>query len=156
MSYLAYKHLHIFLAFVLATYAVFLFWWEWYWKRQGEERQRSLNQKLLYFQRVANWVGLLTGLVGLKIALAGKWFQLGFAGGGGWVHLKPLLFLALLGVMGAFGSKAAKLRREAFACQEGDERNKIFDKAQRKMNIFLYSQFILILLIFYLAYLRPF
>ncbi len=148
--YIIFHNIHEILGYFLAVYVIVTFLIEA--KLAGvetnTENYRMWNLRLFWTNRIMSYLLIITFLL---------WGYLGtpyFSIGAIWVFAKIVLFIILLGLMGGMAGKALKQRKEAIAQEEF--RVKVFDSAKKKMTIFKYTQLLLVVLLFYLAYWKPF
>ncbi len=108
----------------------------------------TLNQSFFRIHRITLYLGVITFLIG------GKMGTLFFMSGSVWIYLKLFLFIVYFGLMSALGTKAFKLRKQAAENPEQMMGN--LDIAAKKMKIFKYSQAIIVVLLYLIAYIKPF
>ncbi len=142
--------IHVVIAYLMAGYALLTFWLEYRVTRleAGTSAFEKWNRIFLNTNRIFSYLLVLTFLLGGYLGT--PYFKAGIL----WVYGKILLFVILLGLMGAVGGKALKMRREAAANPE--KREMLLLAARNKMNLYKLSQLFLVALLFYLAYGKPF
>lgn len=136
--------IHITGAYLIAAYALFTYRAEQKLGRleAGTDEYFAANAQALRSHRAISLIALLTFLIG---GYLGSPF---FKAGALWIFLKLGTFVALMAVMGIMGGKGLKKRAAGGSTEiaEGD----------RKMGALKHVQLILVVLLFLLAYLKPF
>lgn len=139
-------NVHFVIGYAIALYALLLYWLDNKIGKLevGTDDYKTFNQKMIIIHRITGFLALVAFLIG---GYLGTPF---FKVGAGWIIVKFVLFLGLMAIMGAFGTKALKMRKEAEAS------NISLAQANKKMNLYKHLQLIIVALIFYLVYAKPF
>ncbi len=149
MPYDLFKTIHVILAILLAVYGLLVFWLDARNRKldPASDAFAAANKRFMGIHRLANYAALIAFLLGG--AIGAKFFKAGHL----WIYGKLLLFIVLLGVMGALGNRALKMRGEAAA---SGQREALLQAAARKMNLYKIIQLVVLALLFYLAFEKPF
>ncbi|MGD9900593.1 MAG: hypothetical protein AB7T22_15825 [Calditrichaceae bacterium] len=141
---------HYAIAVLIAIYAIAAFIMDARLAKTGIDSPGylKLNQSFFMMHKVTLYLGLVTFLIG------GKMGTIFFMTGSVWIYLKLFLFVVYFGLMSALGSKAFKLRKQA--ADSSDQRTEILESAAKKMKLFKYSQAIIVVLLYLIAYIKPF
>jgi len=121
-------------------------------RTQSPEKRAASNRIFLQITRWSSY-GLLVLLL-LGGYMGTPFFKLGFAGHSGWIYIKVLLFIFLLGWMGGIGSRLLKKRGQLL--QSGVPNEYAWNSLLSRINIYISGQVLIIAFIFYLAYGKPF
>jgi len=146
MAYQTLYYVHAVIGYAIAIYALLLYWLDFRIGRMesnSTEYQR-LNQTMRKIHRGITFSAIVAFLIGGYMAT--PFFKVGAL----WIILKFILYIVWMGLMGALGSKALKLRMET------ENANESLVPAQKKMNLYKHLQLIIIAAIFYLVYTKPF
>lgn len=149
MPYELLKTIHVILAILLAVYGLLVFWLDAKSCKldPASDAFAGANKRFMTIHRLANYVALTAFFLGG--AIGAKFFKAGHL----WIYGKLILFIVLVGVMGALGSRALKMRQEA---STSGEREALLQAAAGKMNLYKIIQLIVLALLFYLAFEKPF
>ncbi len=141
-----FSYIHTVIGYAIALYALLLYWLDYKINQMeaNSAEYQAFNQTMIKIHRIIVFGAAGTFLIGGYIGT--PFFKVG----AGWIIAKFILFMALMGIMGAFGTKALKLRMNA---EQSDDTLAI---AQKKMNLYKHVQLIIIAVIFYLVYYKPF
>jgi len=119
---------------------------------QSQEKRAASNRILLQLTRWSSYGLLILFLLGGYMGT--PYFKIGFAGHYGWIYIKLLLFIFLLGWMGGIGSRLLKKRGQLL--QSGVPDENAWNALLPRINVYISGQVLLIAFIFYLAYGKPF
>ena len=144
--YQIFSYIHTVIGYAIALYALLLYWLDYKISQMDSNsaEYQAFNQTMIKIHRIIGFGALGTFLIGGYIGT--PFIKVG----AGWIIAKLILFIALMGIMGAFGTKALKLRMKA---KQSDDTLAI---AQKKMNLYKHVQLIIIAVIFYFVYFKPF
>ncbi|RMG61789.1 MAG: hypothetical protein D6715_12950 [Calditrichaeota bacterium] len=139
---------HIGLGYLLAAYTLYVLKVNPSSKQLSAEARAALLEKLQRLLRLASYVALVAFLIGGYLAT--PYFKSGQI----WVYFKLLLFLALMAVMGALGSKSIRSFQQLSNPLDVDSPQ--FLRAARMFQRFKWLQFAVVGLLFLVAYWKPF
>ncbi|MCB1166392.1 MAG: hypothetical protein KDK37_06745 [Leptospiraceae bacterium] len=152
--YIASKHLHILIGYLLVLYGFLSIWLDQRIKktRPIDETTRAAHRQYALAVKIAQYVtlvSLLTGIVLLNtywsagVAISSLW----------WAVAKVILFLALTGIMGAMGS--IPLKRRLHALDTGNKDNDLHVSTAKKLQNFKLLQLMILVALAALGHYKP-
>ncbi len=145
MIYQILYYVHAAIGYVIASYALLLYWLDYRIGRMesNSTEYQKFNQTMRKIHRGVTFSAIAAFLIGGYMGT--PFFKVGAL----WIILKFILYIVWMALMGALGTKALKLRMET------ENANESLVLAQKKMNLYKHLQLIIIAAIFYLVYTKP-